>query len=51
MITMTDLFAGAGGSSTGAASVPGVAVRIAANHWRLACEVHAANHPSHTCDR
>ena len=35
MITITDLFAGAGGSSTGAIQVPGVSVRIAANHWQL----------------
>lgn len=44
-LTMTDLFAGAGGSSTGAVSVPGVQVRIAANHWRTAIEIHNANHP------
>ena len=36
MITVTDIFAGAGGSSTGAAQVPGLHVAIAANHWRLA---------------
>jgi len=35
MITMTDLFCGAGGSSTGAMQVPGVQVRTAANHWTL----------------
>ena len=34
MATITDIFAGAGGSSTGAASVSGVEVKIAANHWR-----------------
>lgn len=45
MLTITDLFAGAGGSTTGATQVPGVEVRIAANHWQLACDVHAANHP------
>ena len=43
--TVTDLFAGAGGSSTGMALVPGVEIRIAANHWQLACDVHNANHP------
>ncbi len=50
-LTLTDIFAGAGGSSTGAVSVPGVEVRIAANHWRLAVDVHNANHPSteHAC--
>lgn len=35
MITVTDLFAGAGGSSTGAIQIPGVHVRYAANHWKL----------------
>ena len=51
MITITDIFAGAGGSSTGAASVPGVDVKIAANHWKLAVEVHNENHPTteHAC--
>lgn len=51
MITITDLFAGAGGSSSGAASVPGVRVAIAANHWRLAVDVHADNHrdTEHAC--
>lgn len=50
-LTTTDLFAGAGGSSTGAASVPGVTVRIASNHWRKAVNVHNANHPNadHVC--
>ncbi|MBP9918062.1 MAG: DNA cytosine methyltransferase [Dermatophilaceae bacterium] len=48
---MTDLFAGAGGSSTGAASIPGVSVRYAANHWKRAVDVHNANHPhvDHIC--
>lgn len=45
MITLTDLFAGAGGSSTGATQVPGVTVKIAANHWKLVTEIHALNHP------
>ncbi|WP_240643795.1 DNA cytosine methyltransferase [Antribacter gilvus] len=44
-LTMTDLFCGAGGSSTGAVSVPGVTVRLAANHWDLAIETHNRNHP------
>ncbi len=50
-LTMTDLFCGAGGSSTGAAMVPGVSVRMAANHWRLAVETHNTNHPDtdHDC--
>jgi DNA (cytosine-5)-methyltransferase 1 len=43
-ITVTDLFAGAGGSSTGATQVPGVHVRIAANHWQTAIDIHNANH-------
>jgi DNA (cytosine-5)-methyltransferase 1 len=42
---MTDLFCGAGGSSQGATQVPGVELRIAANHWQLAVESHAANFP------
>ncbi len=45
-ITITDLFAGAGGSSTGALQVPGVEVKIAANHWQLVCDIHALNHPN-----
>ncbi|MEA1798513.1 DNA cytosine methyltransferase [Rhodococcus qingshengii] len=51
MITMTDLFCGAGGSSTGAVQVPGVSVRMAANHWDLAIETHNTNHPTtdHAC--
>lgn len=44
--TLTDLFAGAGGSSTGATQVPGIEVRIAANHWKLVTEIHALNHPN-----
>ncbi|PZR55262.1 DNA cytosine methyltransferase [Xylanimonas oleitrophica] len=44
-LTMTDLFCGAGGSSTGAVSVPGVQVRLAANHWDKAIETHNTNHP------
>lgn len=51
MITLTDLFCGAGGSSTGAVEIPGVTVRIASNHWDLAVETHNANHPytDHLC--
>lgn len=45
MLTLTDLFCGAGGSSQGAVAVPGVELRIAANHWQLAVETHAANFP------
>lgn len=51
MLTLTDLFCGAGGSSTGAIAVPGVSVRIASNHWDLAVETHNTNHPDadHLC--
>lgn len=50
MITATDLFAGAGGSTTGAEQA-GAKVVIAANHWRLAVDTHQANHPqtAHDC--
>ncbi|MFF7631507.1 DNA cytosine methyltransferase [Streptomyces cyaneofuscatus] len=46
----TDGFAGAGGSSEGARQA-GVTVRTALNHWRLAVDVHQANHPdtAHDC--
>ncbi|MFT2016330.1 DNA cytosine methyltransferase [Streptomyces sp. 796.1] len=49
--TLTDLFCGGGGSSTGATQIPGVVVRMAANHWRLAVDVHNENHPhaDHDC--
>ncbi len=39
-----DLFAGAGGFSTGAA-MAGCHVLWAANHWPTAVQWHAANHP------
>lgn len=45
MLTVTDLFCGGGGSSTGAIQVPGIQIRMAANHWDLAVEVHNQNHP------
>lgn len=50
-LTLTDLFCGAGGSSTGAISVPGVEVRVASNHWQLAIETHNTNHQDadHIC--
>jgi len=44
-LTVTDLFCGGGGSSTGAIQVPGIEIRIAANHWDLAVDVHNENHP------
>jgi DNA (cytosine-5)-methyltransferase 1 len=45
-----DLFAGAGGFTTGAKAA-GLRVVWAANHWPLAVETHAANHPdvAHAC--
>lgn len=45
MITVTDLFCGAGGSSSGLSALPGVTVVMAANHWKLAIESHEINHP------
>jgi DNA (cytosine-5)-methyltransferase 1 len=44
-LTVTDLFCGGGGSSTGAIQVPGVEIKMAANHWDLAVAVHNENHP------
>ena len=51
MLTLTDMFCGAGGSSTGAIQIPDVQVIMAANHWKLAIETHAQNHPGtdHRC--
>jgi DNA (cytosine-5)-methyltransferase 1 len=51
MITVTDIFAGAGGSSTGGISVRGIEIVMAANHWQLAVDTHNANHPTadHAC--
>lgn len=48
--TVTDLFCGAGGSSTGAAAA-GLKIALAANHWATAIDVHQANHPdaAHDC--
>ncbi len=45
-LTVTDLFAGFGGASSGAIMVPDVHIQIAANHWSLAVEVHNRNHPT-----
>ena len=45
-----DLFAGAGGFTAGA-TLAGLDVVFAANHWRSAVDTHAANHPEtlHAC--
>lgn len=50
MTTAIDLFAGLGGFSEGARQA-GVRVVWAANHWRAAVDLHAANHPEthHAC--
>lgn len=49
-LTCVDLFAGLGGFSEGARQA-GASVLWAANHWPLAVETHAANHPGteHAC--
>lgn len=50
MIRAIDLFAGAGGFTLGA-ELAGCRVVWAGNHWRLAVDVHEANHPDteHAC--
>jgi DNA (cytosine-5)-methyltransferase 1 len=49
-LTFTDIFCGAGGSSTGLVAA-GYELRLAANHWAQAIETHAANHrdADHLC--
>ncbi len=49
-LTAIDLFAGCGGSTTGAQAA-GVRVLWAANHWQAAVDIHRANHPGveHSC--
>lgn len=55
-LKVADLFAGAGGASTGfvqAAESAGVGVDLTAvNHWPIAVETHAKNHPDarHVCE-
>ena len=46
-----DLFAGAGGTSTGA-TLAGCRVLAAVNHWKTAVETHSLNHPDtvHHCE-
>lgn len=48
--TVTDLFCGAGGSSLGARAA-GLELRMAANHWQTAIDVHQAHFPDagHDC--
>lgn len=50
LLNAVDLFAGAGGWTTGARAA-GVRVLMAVNHWPRAVETHAANHPEteHVC--
>nr|WP_300402873.1 DNA cytosine methyltransferase [uncultured Rhodococcus sp.] len=43
-ITASDFFCGAGGSTTGMISIPGVRVSAASNHWDKAIETHQYNH-------
>src|SRR5436305_8187105 len=43
-ITCTDLFCGAGGSTTGATQA-GANVKLAINHWKRAVETHNTNYP------
>jgi DNA (cytosine-5)-methyltransferase 1 len=45
-LTVMDWFCGAGGSSQGMHSIPGVRMERAANHWERAIESHAANFPT-----
>ena len=44
-LTLYDEFSGAGGSTQGAAAVPGVRPVFAANHDEVAIASHAANFP------
>lgn len=46
-ITISDMFCGAGGSSTGAV-LAGAEVKLAINHWARALETHNTNHPQTT---
>ncbi len=50
VVTVTDQFCGAGGSSIGVAAA-GAELRLAMNHWRLAVETHNSNFPNaaHDC--
>jgi DNA (cytosine-5)-methyltransferase 1 len=46
-ITVTDMFCGAGGSTTGAVYA-GAQVQLAINHWNIAIETHNSNYPDTT---
>lgn len=50
MVSVTDIFCGAGGSSNGLVAA-GMELQLAANHWSRAIETHAANHrdAEHIC--
>lgn len=45
MLTTTDLYCGAGGSTAGAVMINNVVATVASNHWDRAIETHSANHP------
>lgn len=49
-LTGTDMFCGAGGTTSGAKDA-GVEIKMAMNHWALAIESHNTNHPEtdHDC--
>jgi DNA (cytosine-5)-methyltransferase 1 len=47
-LTYHDWFCGAGGSSQGAAMVPGIFIKAAANHWKTAIDTHTLNFPEAT---
>lgn len=46
-ISVTDMFCGAGGSTTGA-TLAGATVKLAINHWHRAIETHNTNYPEVT---
>ena len=50
-LTLTDMFCGAGGSSTGAIMNPGIEVKLALNHWQRAIDTHQHNHPEDRKER
>lgn len=49
MLTLTDMFCGAGGSSTGAIAAPGVEVRMAFPHEYVILGTHKVI-PAHVCE-